>query len=296
MAKLLGFAVVLSASILLLSPPLPSQNNKPDPRLSKTSVAFSEARTKKIKLELRRIKGHDWAGEYFFGDGLGVNISLALAPESGFVYSWHDCLGLYDLNYGDVEFTDGKIKLHFKYPNERVGSLGMPSELFPVRWGNRHYLIAADGMVDFANAINAGMEPSSLFGGRSGSFLLRQGDEKQPVAGQPDIPAAYRAYLLLNPINANVSSVQGTRVKESSRFTDVTIDAGSAEGLKQGMELYVHSPSSTFASAVLKNVAEHTATAVVEQILVSTRDPVPAAGWELSTKLSSDREAEGPHC
>src|SRR5256885_5650535 len=203
----------------LLSLPRYSQIHESEQKLTDASIAASEEQTKRIQLELRHLKNHDWAGEYFFGDGLGVNVSLALAPDSGFVFSWRGCLGLYDLNYGEVEFSDGTIKLRFKYPNKRVGFEGIAPEFLPVRWGKRRYLVALDRMVDFTNAINAGTEPNTLFGGQSGRFLLRRGDEKGQVAGQPNIPAEYRSYLLASPIKAKISSVQQTNVKHSDRIT-----------------------------------------------------------------------------
>jgi len=100
-------------------------------KLSQTSVAASEAQTKRIQRELRQLRSHDWAGEYYFGDGLGVNVSLALAPANGFVFSWHGCLGLYDLNYGDVDFSNGTVKLLFKYTNTQRGFRGIAPELLP---------------------------------------------------------------------------------------------------------------------------------------------------------------------
>ena len=136
--------VVFFLMACLLSPQLYSQANESDGRFSEVSVAASEMQTKKIRQELRHFKDDDWAGEYYFGDGLGVNVSLTLAPKNGFVFSWHGCLGLYDLNYGDVVFTDGAVKLLFKYPNKQEGFEGIASELLPVRWGKRHYLIAVD--------------------------------------------------------------------------------------------------------------------------------------------------------
>jgi hypothetical protein len=60
--------------------------------------------------ELKTLKAHAWAGKYHYGDGLGVNVDLSLAPKSGFVFTWHGCLGLYDLNYGGVEEADGRIR------------------------------------------------------------------------------------------------------------------------------------------------------------------------------------------
>jgi hypothetical protein len=250
---------------------------------SKASVATSEAQLRTIRLELRSLKNHDWAGEYYYGDGLGVNVSLALAPESGFVFRWDGCLGMYDLNYGAVAFTNDTVKLLFRYPNSREGFQGIAPELLPVRWGERHYLIPADNIVGFTNAINAGTEPDTLFGGRSHYFLLRRGDEKKNVVGQPNLPNEYLNYILRKPIKARISSVNGTHVQQSRRITAITLDVGSADGLKQGMEFYVHSPSNLFCTALVTNVSEHSAQAVIEQMELS--DPVPATDWRLSTKL-----------
>jgi hypothetical protein len=36
-----------------------------------------------------------FAGTYYNGDGLGVNINLKLAPDGSYTADWHGCLGLY---------------------------------------------------------------------------------------------------------------------------------------------------------------------------------------------------------
>jgi hypothetical protein len=266
-----------------------SQADKPDQRFSKASLAASEKQNKKIRQELRHFKNHDWAGDYYFGDGLGVNVSLVLAPGNGFVFTRQGCVGLYDINYGDVTFTNGALRLLFKYPNRKKGFEWIAPVLLPVRWGQRHYLIAVDKIVDFTNAINAGTEPNSLFGfgGQSWSFLLRRGDEDKTVSGQPNLPKEFLSYILAEPITARISSVDQPRVENSRRITQVNIDVGTAEGLKEGMELYVHRPSGIFASAVVTNVSEHSAKAVIEQLEPTDpqlTDPPPAPHWELSTK------------
>jgi hypothetical protein len=170
----------------------------------------------------------------------------------------------------------------FKYPNKREGFEGIAAELLPVRWGKRHYLIDAGHIVDFTNAINAGTEPSPIFAGRSGRFLLRRGDEDKAVGGEPDLPNEFLSYILAEPIKARVTLVEEMRVERSRRITYVRIDMGSLDGVKQGMELYVHSPSSVFESAIVTSVGEHSAKAVVEQMELT--DPVPSTDWELSTK------------
>lgn len=275
--------IVCVATLLVgLSSLLLPQDLNSDKRFSKDSIKASEAQVERIQLELHQSNNPGWAGEYYFGDGLGVNVTLTLAPQSGFVFDWRGCLGLYDLNYGEVQFTNGTVRLLFKYPNRLDGFLGISPELIPVRWGKRHYLIDPHHVVDFTNAINAGTE-QKLFLGRSNRFLLRRGDEKEPVAGRPGIPPEFLSYLLTKPIKARILSVEKTQIADSDRVTHVTVDAGSVDGLKKGMELYLRRPSRLYASAVVTSVNEHSASAVIEQIGLS--DPVPAVDWGLSTKL-----------
>jgi hypothetical protein len=190
---------------------------------------------------------------------------------------------LYDLNYGDIAFTQGNVKLLFKYPNKREGFQGIAPELVPVRWGQRHYLIPTDGMIRFTNAVNAGREPDTLFGGRSGGFLLRNGDEKKPVEGLPDIPSEYLNYILKEPLTARISSIGESRMEKSSRVTRVTLNVGGADGLQKGMELFVKTPSTIYAEADVTDVSDHWASAVIEQDQMS--DPVPSPGWIFSTRL-----------
>src|SRR5437764_903929 len=59
-------------------------------------------RSDRIKAELARLSDHEWAGTYFEGDGLGVNIALQIAPDGGVSETWHGCLGPYGANQGDV--------------------------------------------------------------------------------------------------------------------------------------------------------------------------------------------------
>lgn len=274
-------AFVLALSILAIAQAR-SQSNEPGKKFSQSAQAAADARTSLIRHELRTLKNHEWAGEYFYGDGLGVNVFLTLAPEHGFVFTWHGCLGLYDLNYGQVIYENDAINLDFTYPNNREGFEGIAPKLLPVRWGKRHYLIPVDRILDFTNAINAGAEPNSLFGGLSYSFLLKKGDEKKRVEGQPTLPSEFLSYILPAPITASLSSVEHIEVRGSHRASTIKVDVGTGTGLKKGMKLFLQNQSHIYVSAVVTDVTEKSALAVIEQDVV---DPAPSVGWELSTKL-----------
>jgi hypothetical protein len=121
---------------------------------------------------------HPWAGTYYLGDGRGVNVRLTLAPAAGFAFRWAGCLSIYDRNYGSIRCEGGRILLAPELPNTHEAFEGIHEELIPVRWGERHYLIAAHQFDDFCQAASSGVEPRSHPQGR---FLLRDGDETKPI-------------------------------------------------------------------------------------------------------------------
>jgi hypothetical protein len=249
-------------------------------------MAAADRREDLIKEKIAKLGEHEWAGEYHYGDGLGVNVNLTLAPESGFVFTWHGCLGLYDLNYGDVRFEDGLVKLVFKHTNRRGGFHGIAPEFYPVRWGSRHYLIPSDGVIEFCNAVNSGLEPCSFFCTR---FLLRRGEQEKNIEGEPSIPAQFLQYLLANPIRAKIISVERSYIKRDReipdlkfRISEITLDSGKAVGVLPGMEMHTYDPPNSESAEIIE-VHEHTSIARIVQ--VGIEGDKPKAGWRLSTRL-----------
>jgi hypothetical protein len=197
----------LSLVMLLLWTGVACAAEPEDPKRSAEAEKTAKQRRAAISEELKTLGDHQWAGEYYFGDGLGVNVGFAVAPKSGYLFEWHGCLGLYDRNYGTATQKGDRIQLAFTFENDRDGFQRISPELIPVPWGARHYLIhliPADNFVGFCNAVNEGSEPREFV---HGSFLLRTGDEKTPVTGFPRVPQKYQSYLLAKPVEAEIVSV-----------------------------------------------------------------------------------------
>jgi hypothetical protein len=266
------------ATFVLLSPQFAQE--KAAKKFSKRANANLEARKNQIQEEIKALKTDSWAGDYYYGDGEGVNVDLSLAPKSGFAFTWNGCLGLYDMNYGDVAESSGTIRLVPKLPNERKPFEGIAPELLPVIWGDRHYLIPINEVVAFANAINAGFEPRE---GSWGMFLLKREDVSKSATGSPSLPYEYSEYLLKHPIDAEISSIKNSVTKESERRTTVVLNVGAAQGVKKGMEFYLYSPSGLYASATVRLVNDSSSDAEVQQCCDDKADP-PAVGWKLSTR------------
>jgi hypothetical protein len=258
-----------------------SQN---DERRSPRSEKTAEAKRKQILKEIAKLKDHEWAGDYFAGDGLGVNTSLTLAPEGGYVFEWHGCLGLYDRNFGAVTFTNNRIQLSFTFPNERKGFQGIAPEFIPVIWKSRHYLVPADDMIGFCNHVNEGEEPRAAV---RGFYFLRRGDEKKAVDGLPKVPGEFQPYLLMHPIHATITNVAPYLTRPSIadwKFKDtlVTLNIGTKAGLRIGMELVVTQPINIVESVRITKVEDTWSEAVMTQ--TGENEPGPKIGWELCTR------------
>jgi hypothetical protein len=265
--------------------PAPSPTKRAEEKFTAEAEAEESSRRDRILAALRKVPDHAWAGEYYQGDGLGVNQNLLLGPAGDFVFHWRGCLGVYDRNFGSLRHEGQKIHLDFIYPNELKGFQGVAAELIPVPWGNRHYLIPADEMADFCNAVQKGREPRQ---GAHGSFLLRKDDWKLALEGRPELPLEFRAWLLDRPISGTVTAVGSSRLHEGKagikfRISDVTLNVGKVDGVYPGMEFYFLDESGTSAKVTRVDGRESSAE-IVEVLSEGSEGRTPKAGVSVSSK------------
>jgi hypothetical protein len=169
----------------------------------------------------------EFAGDYYFGDGLGVNCSLTITQGGRFSFGWRGCLGIYDQNSGEAKVEAGHLILKPESPNVREGFRGTATDLIPVRWGERLYLVTEAERWEFCNQVNQGGEPRD---GPHGRFYLRQGDWAKKVTGPPSVPKGWEPLLLKKPLHGRVIEVlHGDRAK---------VDLGADSGVWKGMELW----------------------------------------------------------
>lgn len=255
-------------------------------KFSEQAEKTADKLRKEIQAEVQTLKDHPWAGEYYCGDGLGMNVSLIIAPKRGYVFAWHGCLGLYDRNYGAVTETNGGIRLAFTFENKKKDEfVGIAEEFIPVAWGRRRYLIASNEVVRFCNEVNAGSEPRTDL---HGFHLLRCGDEDQKVTGFPTVPDRYRPYLLKSPITVEIVAVGSPRSRDGVgewkfKDTPVTINAGEKHGVRVGMKFHVTSPDHAWESVDIVKVEKEKSEGIMTQM--GRISPSPEVGWRLSTRL-----------
>lgn len=178
-----------------------------------------------------------WAGDYYFGDGLGENVSLSLAPRSGVTATWQGCLGTYAANKGSViPQADGSLLFQFEQPNDQRG-FGFADHVVPVAWGERVYLIPEKELPAFASAVNLGDEPRE---DTPGLFLMRMGDEHRKVHGKPALPPAQQSLIREVPLEVGVVSANRLHDNHADQFEcryRLELDHGANDGLAAGMNL-----------------------------------------------------------
>ncbi|TDR35768.1 hypothetical protein DFR29_1349 [Tahibacter aquaticus] len=208
------FAATVPAEKLLPPPPAASF----EAEHAGVVPAGFDRRKQVIDESLAAGKAVGWAGRYYYGDRFASNVYLSLAPGAGLVVTETGCLGLYAANHGSlVDGTDGVLRISYAVPASPQGG-SFPGELMPLSWGRRQYLIPPDQLAAFATAINHGKEPRDGDGG--GSFLLRVGDEYQPVSGLPSLPTSMLALLRREPVEVEIASVE---VRRRSKPGDICV-------------------------------------------------------------------------
>lgn len=184
------------------------------------SVAVASFATTSDSVTLKEV-----AGDYYFGDGLGVKCSITLVAAGRFTFKWDGCLGTYGWNEGTAYTRDGVLHLAPQNPNPR-GFGGTPTEFYPVRWGDRLYLIPTNDIVQFCCEFNQGSEPRA---GIHQSYYLRIGDADKGVSGKPAVPKQWTKFFLEQPVQGKITELVGKQ--------EAWLDKGAADGLIKGMIL-----------------------------------------------------------
>lgn len=164
------------------------------------------------------------AGDYYFGDGTGVNCTFQLDETGSFTFQWHGCLGMYDENNGSASIQDGVLHISPKKPNIQEGFRGTPTDFFPVRWVGRMYLIPTNEIVAFCSDVNQGSEPRR---DPHGKYYLRQNDWEKAVTGKPEVPKHWTNYFLSQPVRGKITELIG----KAEAWVNVGADAGLLEGM-----------------------------------------------------------------
>jgi len=143
---------------------------KARPEIEAREIRITEEIKKLPKSELPENHwAKEWAGDYYVGDILGMNVSIMLAPKAGITYTWHGSVGLYDGNYGDIKEVidfnnDGHPDgLKINWALHPTTGYDFDSEnYYFIKWVEpnrpriRRYLVPEEQMMEMVNDYNKG--------------------------------------------------------------------------------------------------------------------------------------------
>ncbi len=139
------------------------------------------ARILAIENEVSTANTHEWAGCY-----VRWSEEVCLSPRREYAYSESGCLGTYGLDMGDVsEIANDTIRLVSRFDSEFERDVA-PAAFVRIRWGERHYLVEPEDIVQFCLDTRCGLDALGF---------LRDVDRGKPIFGIPEVPLEFRGYL-----------------------------------------------------------------------------------------------------
>lgn len=274
-----------SAIIFTLLLILPFSAKAQNPQFEKVSDEVKsryESKRKLIKQELASFQENEWTGEYEANVSSIDVASFYWASSSGFtVRSGNELERTIErVNYGNLKFNGSLLTLSPEYIEKDKHTFFIQSSFMPVKWGEQHWLVPADKLILFIFAVNSGDYDEIQ------TFFLKSGDEQKSNDALSDVPKQYRKYLNLKPIKASVINV--TANNDAYLTFALTLNAGKAEGVIEGMRLYLVKVKNVLVWIRITDVREHTSTARVESIGSSgnyNEEIIPKIGWNFISKL-----------
>jgi hypothetical protein len=260
-------------------------------------------------------QNNEWVGTYIVATAELHTSYLRWSPQLGYV-----SMGIYscearvtNLNYGTVVFSPALFQLAPKVPirssksKSGHGSHGpqfLPAKYLPVKWGERHYLIPEKSVAAFYGYVSG-------LGDSGGDFFVKLADYDKSVEGMPILPPGYERFVR-KPVEATVRAVGAKVLKRSRNFdgspaydfiNHVTINAGSANGIRRGMRLFVVG-SKERETVEITRVGKYSSRGVIDRLVDDNmkenrwnhdaRDweayPDIRVGWQLTTSWYLSRQ------
>jgi hypothetical protein len=267
-----------------------AQNPPRREEISEELAALVRNRGGTITFEASNLPDDEWAGTYRAFGGPTITTHLAWSPASGFMVWWENCSRphLARVNYGKAVFTNGSLKLTPELSENGPSAYPVESEFIPVKWGEQHFLIPSDKMINFAYAVNSKSVEQVE------SFLMKVEDYGRDRKGLPDVPRAYRRHLGMKPITATVS---GFEPRGDRWHPNVILNAGRAKGVVPEMMFYLSRPGDIYMKVMVTDVEEHRSKAFV---MIATftdnreEDVNPKVGWKFTSRAPEDDSRYGP--
>lgn len=235
----------------------------------KKSKAIFDVHELRIYRELKALKDHPWAGQYYRGEYLDQEVSLTISPDSGAAYALRGCFPTpCDLNYGTVSF-DGKY-IHIKWQLDTQDKPWFPTKFLSINWGERQYLVPTGSILGFCKDIRENLKEQTQHYGYNAWH--RDGPKKN-VSGLPQLPKEFEKYRNMESISGSVKEAGPVTIASeygSNRNTTkcmaqkVVLDIGEANAVLPQMRFRLTNENGSYGWITITQVRVHEADAIAQ--------------------------------
>lgn len=209
---------------------------------------------------------------------------LSWHPNVGFVVRWSTCSHGWreSANYGAATLKNGTLTLSPELTGTDGSVYQIARTLVPVLWGQQHYLVWSDRLINFCYAVkNSNNAPEVE------AFFLKDVDRDKRREHLPNVPAEYRKYLFGEPIIATISEV---KPQTPPWIKELNLNVGIADGVVPEMKFWAFAPRNVYMLVEILDAAEHSSRAYVitSGYRHSDKNVTPKVGWKLTSRAPGD--------
>lgn len=268
--KLIASSVIF---LFLCSLQLFAQRNNPhDVPISDEHYEILEKRKALIEKELSS-DNNEWSGVYLQGDH-HPTIFMWSANQGFLVWGSNHTTFPARINLGKAEFSNNRLIIKPEVNKEHLNFQYIPVELVPVRWGEQHFLIGSDRLINFAYAVHSGSESEIV------EYFVKNEDYEKPRKGLPNLPKEYEEILTMKAIEPKVTTIKNNG--DSIFDSELTLNLGRADKLIKGMIFY-YVKSSGDIKIMVTDLQEKSSKARI--IGISGNEIKPKIGMKFTSKI-----------
>ena len=252
-------------------------NNRNDEPISEEHYEILKTRQALIGQDISSDK-NEWSGAYQLGDHHPTVFMWSL--NQGFL-TWGSNHTFFPsrINFGKAEFSNNRLILKPEISKEHLNFQYVPTELVPVKWGEQHFLIPADKLINFAYVVHSGAEWQIV------NYFAKSEDYEKPRTGLPNLPKEFEKFMTMKAIRPTITLIKTD--KDDFYKTEITLNLGRADKVIKGMIFY-YSKSSGGLNIMITDLQEKSSKAMVYGIWnsgASEQTIEPKVGMKLTSKV-----------
>lgn len=205
------------------------QNNKHDIPISDEHYEILKTRKVQIENEVSTDK-NEWAGTYLQGNH-HPTVFMWSMTQGFLTWGSHHTFAPSGINFGGAEFANNRLIITPEIAKDHLNFQYVAAELVPVKWGEQHFLVPPDELLNFAYAVHSGSEGQIVW------YFAKSDDFDKSRKGLPDLPPEYSKFVTMKQIEGTIVSI--AKNEKSTLFDiELTLDVGLKNRVIKGMYFY----------------------------------------------------------